>query len=220
MAAKADKKKTTEAVSDRSERQKALEMAMAQIEKQYGKGSIMRLGENTKMNVDAVPTGSIALDAALGIGGLPRGRIIEIYGPEASGKTTLALHAVAECQKMGGEAAFIDVEHALDPVYARALGVDVDSLLVSQPDTGEQALEIMEALGVECRPHQAGLFLWGRIPNNESCYDFCDRLLYEKQIFLTPGGIFGSEGNRYIRISLCAKREQLAEAIEAIEKNF
>ena len=146
MAAKADKKKTTEAVADRSERQKALEMAMAQIEKQYGKGSIMRLGENTKMNVDAVPTGSIALDAALGIGGLPRGRIIEIYGPEASGKTTLALHAVAECQKMGGEAAFIDVEHALDPVYARALGVDVDSLLVSQPDTGEQALEIMEAL--------------------------------------------------------------------------
>ena len=131
MAAKADKKKSTEAVSDRSERQKALEMAMAQIEKQYGKGSIMRLGENTKMNVDAVPTGSIALDAALGIGGLPRGRIIEIYGPEASGKTTLALHAVAECQKMGGEAAFIDGEHALDPVYARALGVDVESLLVS-----------------------------------------------------------------------------------------
>ena len=146
MAAKTDKKKTTEAASDRSERQKALDMAMAQIEKQYGKGSIMRLGENSKMNVDAVPTGSIALDAALGIGGLPRGRIIEIYGPEASGKTTLALHAVAECQKMGGEAAFIDVEHALDPVYARALGVDVDSLLVSQPDTGEQALEIMEAL--------------------------------------------------------------------------
>ena len=146
MAAKADKKKNTEVVTDRSERQKALEMAMAQIEKQYGKGSIMRLGENNKMNVDAVPTGSIALDAALGIGGLPRGRIIEIYGPEASGKTTLALHAVAECQKKGGEAAFIDVEHALDPVYARALGVDVDSLLVSQPDTGEQALEIMEAL--------------------------------------------------------------------------
>ena len=146
MAAKADKKKMTEVATDRSERQKALDMAMAQIEKQYGKGSIMRLGENSKMNVDAVPTGSIALDAALGIGGLPRGRIVEIYGPEASGKTTLALHAVAECQKMGGEAAFIDVEHALDPVYARALGVDVDSLLVSQPDTGEQALEIMEAL--------------------------------------------------------------------------
>ncbi len=145
MAAKADKKKT-EVTAERSERQRALDMALAQIEKQYGKGSVMRLGENIKMNVDAVPTGSMALDAALGIGGLPRGRIVEIYGPEASGKTTLALHAVAECQKKGGEAAFIDVEHALDPVYARALGVDVDSLLVSQPDTGEQALEIMEAL--------------------------------------------------------------------------
>ncbi len=146
MAAKADKKKATEATTDRSERQKALDMALAQIEKQYGKGSVMRLGENFKMSVEAIPTGSMALDAALGIGGLPRGRIVEVYGPEASGKTTLALHAVAECQKMGGEAAFIDVEHALDPVYARALGVDVDSLLVSQPDTGEQALEIMEAL--------------------------------------------------------------------------
>ena len=144
MAAKS--KKNAEVTTDRTERQKALDMALAQIEKQYGKGSVMRLGENIKMNVDAVPTGSMALDAALGIGGLPRGRIIEVYGPEASGKTTLALHAVAECQKMGGEAAFIDVEHALDPVYARALGVDVDSLLVSQPDTGEQALEIMEAL--------------------------------------------------------------------------
>ena len=146
MAAKADKKKAAEVSTDRSERQKALDMAMAQIEKQYGKGSIMRLGENTKMNVDAVPTGSIALDAALGIGGLPRGRIIEIYGPESSGKTTLSLHVIAEAQKNGGNVAFIDVEHALDPVYARALGVDVDSLLVSQPDTGEQALEIMEAL--------------------------------------------------------------------------
>ncbi len=145
MAAKSKKTADTPAV-DRSERQKALDMALAQIEKQYGKGSVMRLGENIKMNVDAIPTGSMALDAALGIGGLPRGRIVEIYGPEASGKTTLALHAVAECQKKGGEAAFIDVEHALDPVYARALGVDVDSLLVSQPDTGEQALEIMEAL--------------------------------------------------------------------------
>ena len=144
MAAKA--KKSTEVNNDRTERQKALDMALAQIEKQYGKGSVMRLGENIKMNVDAIPTGSMALDAALGIGGLPRGRIVEIYGPEASGKTTLALHAVAECQKKGGEAAFIDVEHALDPVYARALGVDVDSLLVSQPDTGEQALEIAEAL--------------------------------------------------------------------------
>ena len=145
MAAKTKKTADTPVV-DRSDRQKALEMAMAQIEKQYGKGSIMRLGENTKMNVEVVSTGSIALDAALGVGGLPRGRIIEIYGPEASGKTTLALHAVAECQKKGGEAAFIDVEHALDPVYARALGVDVDSLLVSQPADGEQALEIMEAL--------------------------------------------------------------------------
>ena len=145
MAAKSKKAADTGA-ADRTERQKALDMALAQIEKQYGKGSVMRLGENIKMNVDAVPTGSMALDAALGIGGLPRGRIVEIYGPEASGKTTLALHAVAECQKKGGEAAFIDVEHALDPVYARALGVDVDSLLVSQPDTGEQALEIMEAL--------------------------------------------------------------------------
>ena len=145
MATKA--KKTSDApATDRSERQKALDMALAQIEKQYGKGSVMRLGENIKMNVDAIPTGSRALDAAWGIGGLPRGRIVEIYGPEASGKTTLALHAVAETQKKGGEAAFIDVEHALDPVYARALGVDVDSLLVSQPDTGEQALEIMEAL--------------------------------------------------------------------------
>jgi len=147
MAAKAEKtKKSAEAASDRSERQKALDAALAQIEKQYGKGSVMRLGENSKMQVDAVPTGSMALDAALGIGGLPKGRIVEIYGPEASGKTTLALHAVAECQKQGGEAAFIDVEHALDPVYAKALGVDIDSLLVSQPDTGEQALEIMEAL--------------------------------------------------------------------------
>ena len=145
MAAKS-KKSAEPVAADRTERQKALDMALAQIEKQYGKGSVMRLGENIKMNVDAVPTGSMALDAALGIGGLPRGRIVEIYGPEASGKTTLALHAVAECQKKGGEAAFIDVEHALDPVYARALGVDVDSLLVSQPDTGEQALEIMEAL--------------------------------------------------------------------------
>lgn len=148
MAAKAEKaKKTVERTEmDQSERRKALDAALSQIEKQYGKGAIMRLGENRKMNVDAIPTGSISLDVALGIGGLPRGRIVEIYGPEASGKTTLALHVVAETQKRGGEAAYIDVEHALDPVYARALGVDVDSLLVSQPDTGEQALEIMEAL--------------------------------------------------------------------------
>ena len=128
------------------ERKKALEAALQQIEKNYGKGAVMRLGQNVGMNVDCIPTGSMALDAALGIGGLPRGCIVEIYGPEASGKTTLALHAVAEAQKKGGEAAFIDVEHALDPVYAGALGVDVDSLLVSQPDTGEQALEIAEAL--------------------------------------------------------------------------
>ena len=125
---------------------KALDTALAQIEKQFGKGAVMRLGQTEALHVDAIPTGSIALDAALGIGGLPRGRIVEIYGPESSGKTTLALHCVAQAQKAGGYAAFIDVEHALDPVYARALGVDVDSLLVSQPDTGEQALEITEAL--------------------------------------------------------------------------
>ena len=128
------------------ERKKALDAALQQIERSYGKGAVMRLGDNLGMQIDSIPTGSMALDAALGIGGLPRGRIIEIYGPEASGKTTLALHAVAEAQKKGGEAAYIDVEHALDPVYAKALGVDVDSLLVSQPDAGEQALEIMEAL--------------------------------------------------------------------------
>ena len=128
------------------EKNKALETALAQIEKAYGKGAVMRLGENTAMNVGFVPTGSVALDAALGLGGFPRGRIIEIYGPEASGKTTLALHVIAEAQKAGGEAAFIDVEHALDPVYARNLKVDIDSLLVSQPDTGEQALEITEKL--------------------------------------------------------------------------
>lgn len=139
-----DKKKSGEAQSD--SRKKALDIALQQIEKTYGKGAVMRLGQNVGMTVEHIPTGSMALDAALGIGGFPRGRIIEIYGPEASGKTTLALHAVAETQKMGGEAAFIDVEHALDPVYAKALGVDVDALLVSQPDTGEQALEIAEAL--------------------------------------------------------------------------
>ncbi|MBQ9959629.1 MAG: recombinase RecA [Oscillospiraceae bacterium] len=129
-----------------ADKQKALETAIAQIEKQYGKGSIMKLGENATLNVEAISSGSLSLDVALGIGGLPRGRIIEIYGPESSGKTTVALHVAAEAQKLGGEAAFIDVEHALDPVYARALGVDLDSLLVAQPDTGEQALEIAEAL--------------------------------------------------------------------------
>ena len=128
------------------DKKKALETALSQIEKQFGKGAVMKLGQNTTMNVEAIPTGSLSLDIALGIGGVPRGRIIEIYGPESSGKTTVALHVVAEAQKMGGEAVFIDVEHALDPVYAKALGVDIDSLLVSQPDTGEQALEICEAL--------------------------------------------------------------------------
>ena len=128
------------------DRKKALETAMANIEKLYGKGAIMRLGENVNMKVDHIPTGSLGLDLALGIGGVPKGRIVEIYGPESSGKTTLALHVVAEAQKMGGTAAFIDVEHALDPEYSKNLGVDIDSLLVSQPDTGEQALEIAEAL--------------------------------------------------------------------------
>lgn len=127
-------------------KQEALAAALAQIEKKCGKGSIMRLGENARMEVKAVSTGSLTLDLALGIGGVPRGRIIEIYGPESSGKTTLALHIVAEIQRLGGEAAFIDAEHALDPIYAKALGVDIDSLLVSQPDDGEQALEICEAL--------------------------------------------------------------------------
>ena len=128
------------------DRQKALETALLQIEKQFGKGTIMRLGETDGLQVEAIPTGSIALDTATGIGGLPRGRIIEIYGPESSGKTTLALHVVAQAQKIGGEAAFIDAEHALDPAYAKNLGVDTDSLLISQPDNGEQALEIAEAL--------------------------------------------------------------------------
>lgn len=128
------------------EKEKALDTAISQIEKQFGKGSVMRLGEKREMNVSCISTGSLTLDLALGVGGLPRGRIIEMYGPESSGKTTVALHVVAEAQKTGGTAAFIDVEHALDPVYAAALGVDIDSLLVSQPDTGEQALEIAEAL--------------------------------------------------------------------------
>ena len=127
-------------------KQKAIEAAIAQIEKQFGKGAVMKLGQNVGMNVESISTGSISLDIALGIGGLPRGRIIEVFGPESSGKTTVALHVVAEAQKAGGEAAFIDVEHALDPEYAKALGVDIDNLLVSQPDTGEQALEICEAL--------------------------------------------------------------------------
>ena len=144
----AKEKQTKTVGTDKSAegREKALATAMAQIERQYGKGAIMRLGENASMNVDHISTGSLALDMALGIGGIPKGRIVEIYGPESSGKTTLALHCVAEAQKQGGTAAFIDVEHALDPVYAGNLGVDIDSLLVSQPDSGEQALEIAEAL--------------------------------------------------------------------------
>ncbi len=129
-----------------ADKKKALETAISQIEKQYGKGAVMKLGQATTMQVDAISTGSLGLDMALGIGGVPRGRIIEVYGPESSGKTTVALQIIAQAQKAGGEAAFIDVEHALDPIYAKALGVDIDSLLVSQPDTGEQALEIMEAL--------------------------------------------------------------------------
>ena len=133
-------------MGENTEKKKALEVAMGQIEKQFGKGSIMKLGEFKAMEVEAIPTGALSLDIALGIGGVPRGRIIEIFGPESSGKTTLALHVIAEAQKAGGEAAFIDAEHALDPVYAKKLGVDIDNLIVSQPDTGEQALEITEAL--------------------------------------------------------------------------
>jgi recombination protein RecA len=128
------------------EKKKALEIALAQIEKQFGKGAIMKLGEDTHLNIATIPTGSIGLDIALGVGGVPRGRIVEIFGPESSGKTTVALHIIAEAQKAGGEAAFIDAEHALDPVYAKNLGVDIENLIVSQPDTGEQALEIAEAL--------------------------------------------------------------------------
>ncbi len=130
----------------REERQKALAAAMAQLDKQFGKGTVMRLGENLSMDVDVIPTGIMTLDRATGVGGVPRGRVIEIYGPESSGKTTVALTIIAEAQKNGGEAAFIDAEHALDPIYAKRLGVDIDSLLISQPDTGEQALEICEAL--------------------------------------------------------------------------
>ena len=143
MAAKKDSSIAAPVVSDKK---KALETAMQPIEKTYGKGSIMRYGDNVQPNVEAIPTGSLALDLALGIGGVPRGRIIEIYGPESSGKTTLALHVLAQAQKMGGEVAFVDAEHALDPTYARALGVKIEDMLISQPDTGEQALEITEAL--------------------------------------------------------------------------
>ena len=142
----ATKKTVYEAPAPASDKKKALQTALAQIDKNFGKGTVMRLGDRPEMNVEAIPTGSLALDAALGIGGVPKGRIIEIYGPESSGKTTLARHILAEAQKRGGEVAFVDAEHALDPVYAAALGVDTDNLLVSQPDTGEQALEITDAL--------------------------------------------------------------------------
>ncbi len=148
IMAKATTKKQTTNPGEQTpeEKKKALATAISQLEKSYGKGTIIKMGENPKMNVSAVSTGSISLDMALGIGGLPRGRIIEVYGPESSGKTTIALHAIAEVQKIGGEAAFIDAEHALDPVYAKNLGVNIDNLLVSQPDSGEQALEICDAL--------------------------------------------------------------------------
>ena len=145
MAEKKDKKTIME-VNGEDDRKKALAAVLGVIEKQYGKGSIMKLGEKPRISVDVIPTGSLTLDVALGVGGVPKGRVIEIYGPESSGKTTVALHIVAEAQKRGGDAAFIDAEHALDPEYAKKLGVDIDNLLVAQPDTGEQALEIAEAL--------------------------------------------------------------------------
>ena len=142
----AQKKPMIESAAPAADKKKALETCLAQLDKTYGKGTVMRLGENTGVVVDSIPTGSLSLDIALGIGGVPRGRIIEIYGPESSGKTTLALHILAQAQKLGGEVAFVDAEHALDPEYAAALGVDIDSMLISQPDTGEQGLEICEAL--------------------------------------------------------------------------
>ncbi|MCD8190664.1 MAG: recombinase RecA, partial [Clostridiales bacterium] len=145
MAAKKSSNSTVKVVPP-TDKAKALETAISQIERAYGKGSIMRMGDNASIQVEAIPTGSLGLDLALGIGGVPRGRIVEIYGPESSGKTTLALHIVAQAQKLGGEVAYIDAEHAMDPSYARALGVDIDSMLISQPDTGEQGLEICEQL--------------------------------------------------------------------------
>ena len=142
----ATKKPTVETPAPALDKKKALETALKQIEKSFGKGAVMRMGDRPALNIEAIPTGSLALDAALGVGGVPKGRIIEIYGPESSGKTTLALHILAQAQKLGGEVAFVDAEHALDPVYARSIGVDIDSMLVSQPDTGDQALEITDAL--------------------------------------------------------------------------
>ena len=140
------KEKSAPAAAAQDSKKQAINTAMQQIERMYGKGSIMRFGDGAELNVECIPTGSLGLDLALGVGGLPRGRIVEIYGPESSGKTTLALHVIAEAQKKGGEVAFVDAEHALDPTYARALGVRVEDMLISQPDTGEQALEITEAL--------------------------------------------------------------------------
>ena len=142
----ATKKPTIETPAPAEDKKKALETALKQIEKSFGKGAVMRMGDRPALNIESIPTGSLALDAALGVGGVPKGRIIEIYGPESSGKTTLALHILAQAQKKGGEVAFVDAEHALDPVYAKAIGVDIDSMLVSQPDTGDQALEITDAL--------------------------------------------------------------------------
>lgn len=146
VKAKTEKKVSTQVPVTREEKREALDHAIKMLEKQFGQGAVMRLGQQSKMDVEVIPTGSMTLDIALGVGGVPRGRIVELYGPESSGKTTVALHIVAEAQKMGGEAAFIDVEHALDPKYAKALGVDIDNLLVAQPDSGEQALEIAESL--------------------------------------------------------------------------
>ena len=151
-------------VQDKDERRKALDAAMAQIEKQFGQGAVMRLGDKSQVEIDTIPTGALTLDIALGIGGLPRGRIIEIYGPESSGKTTVALHCVAEAQKMGGTCAFIDAEHALDPVYAGNIGVDVDNLLLSQPDTGEQALDSSYRLRCSTRSESRDRRRDGRFP--------------------------------------------------------
>lgn len=159
MAAKKDT--TPKTAGPAADKKAALETALAQIEKQFGKGAVMKLGANVTMQVDAIPTGSLGLDLALGIGGVPRGRIVEVYGPESSGKTTLALQILAEAQKMGGEVAFIDVEHALDPTYAAALGVDIDSLLVSQPDTGEQAWRSARRLSA---PARSTPLLWTPLP--------------------------------------------------------